>query len=169
MNYALARDHIKSGDLLAWSHRGLSSLYDAQIQFVRAVTRSEFSHVGVAWNIGGRLMVIESVSAGVRIFPLSRLTPFYWAPLPTAVWTPEVEEFSLARLGEEYSKWECIKSIYRPLKNNGQWQCAKWTLAVLAQAGVDLGTVAIPSALIREAMDRFDSHLVLVKCDLPVG
>ena len=107
MRYAAARRRIRSGDLLAWSHRGWGSWYDLQIQAVRMFTRSEYCHVGLAWNVGGRMFVLEAVSAGVRIFPLSRLMPCYWLPL-AAAWDGTVEEIALAHVGERYSKWQAV-------------------------------------------------------------
>jgi len=60
MKYSEVRDTIKSGDLLAWSHRGWRTWYDIKIQAVRFFTQSEFSHVGVAWAVGGRVFVLEA-------------------------------------------------------------------------------------------------------------
>lgn len=162
MKYDAARQQIKSGDLLAWSHRGLSSWYDLQIQIVRMFTRSEYSHVGIAWVIGGRVFVIESVSGGIRIFPLSRLTPFYLLQFEKP-WSTEAEEYALAHIGDPYSKLECIRAFFEPLTIDGHWQCAKWAKAVLAKIGIDLGTSAIPADLVREAMGRYDLNLIMVE------
>ena len=71
--YSEYRDQIKSGDLLAWSHRGFRSWHDFKVQAVRLFTQSEYSHVGIAWVVGGRVFVIEAVEPRVRIFPLSKL------------------------------------------------------------------------------------------------
>jgi hypothetical protein len=63
MKYEAAREKVKSGDLLAWSHRGWRSWYDIQIQLVRFFTQSEYSHVGIAWVVGGRVH-IPAIKAG---------------------------------------------------------------------------------------------------------
>ncbi len=162
VGYDEIRPDIQSGDLVAWSHRELASWYDVQIQLVRVFTRSEFSHVGTAWRIGGRLFVLESVVGGVRIFPLSRLTPFYWLPM-SRPWLPEAEEFALAHLGEPYSKLECIEAFFEPLTESGRWQCAKYTRAVQKANGVDLGDRDTPSDIVREAMKRYNVPLFLVE------
>ena len=83
-HYANIRQHIKSGDLLAWSHRApwWASLRDCKIALVRLFTRSEYCHVGIAWVLGGRVFVIEAVKPEVRIYPLSKLAPFYWVQVP---------------------------------------------------------------------------------------
>lgn len=46
--YAESRDSIRTGDLLAWSHRGIKSFYDFKVWLVRLFTQSEYTHVGVA-------------------------------------------------------------------------------------------------------------------------
>ena len=70
-SYQEVRSSIKSGDLLFWSHRELKSWYDLKVQIVRMVTRSEYSHVGVAWVTGGRVFALEAVVPLIRIYPLS--------------------------------------------------------------------------------------------------
>ena len=78
MIYKQARPMIRSGDVLAWSHRGIRSWHDLKIWLVRMFTRSEYSHVGTAWVVGNRVFVIEAVMPKVRIYPLSKLGDFYW-------------------------------------------------------------------------------------------
>lgn len=41
---------IHSGDLLAWSENPYSAMSDLFIKFIRAVTKAEYGHVGVAWR-----------------------------------------------------------------------------------------------------------------------
>lgn len=161
MNYADAREKVKGGHLLAWTHRGFRSLYDIQLQIVRAFTRSEYCHVGIAWRVGGRLMVLEAVQTGVRIFPLSRLLPFYWIPVP-AVWTPEAEEWALAQVGEPYSKWQAVLAGLGLLKagEDSIWQCAEYAQAVATGAGLVLVGKATPSNLVAEAMKTSPCWLV---------
>jgi hypothetical protein len=162
MHYQDARPQIKSGHVLAWSHRGWASWHDFQIQIVRMFTRSEYSHVGVAWVIGGRVFVIESVVGGIRIFPLSRLLPFYYLPI-VADWTEQVEEYALAHLGEPYSKLECIQAFFEPLTIDGHWECAKLVIAIAAQMGIELGTSAIPSDVVKALMSKYNVNIILVE------
>lgn len=137
MKYFAARSHIRSGDLLAWSHRGWGSWYDVQVQIVRMFTRSEYSHVGVAWVVGGRVFVIEAVSAGVRIFPLSRALPFYHFP-GVCHWNDAAERFALGEVGAEYeSKWRMVVNAVVNLRlyRNKRWQCAEFVVACFRAAG----------------------------------
>lgn len=131
MLYADARDKIKSGDILAWSHRGWRSWYDIQIQAVRIFTRSEYCHVGMAWVTSGRVFVLEAVSPLVRNFPLSKLTPFFW--LPQDKWSPEIEKTALSIVGKKYSKLDAILAYFGDLKpgERDTWECAEYVAYVL--------------------------------------
>lgn len=130
MRYPDARELIQSGDVIFQSHRPLRSWYDLQIWIVRAFTRSEWSHVGLAWAVGGRLFVLEAVSAGVRIFPLSRAGAFTW--VQRGAFTVGQEELALAHVGEPYSKWDAIRAFFGASNNtDGAWFCSEYVCAVL--------------------------------------
>lgn len=153
MNYADARSRIQSGDVLAWSHRGWTSWYDIKIQLVRLVTRSEYSHVGIAWAFGGRVFVIESVTPVIRIMPLSNLLPCYWINTG-ASWGTDAEEFALSLVGKgEYSQWEAIMAFFgKNSKLNDRWQCAEFVKAVLARCRVFLRGKDTPSDMVQDAL-----------------
>lgn len=153
MNYAVARPRICSGHLLAWTHRAWRSWYDIQVQAVRFFTQSEYCHVGIAYELAGRLFVLEAVGSGVRLFPLSRLLPFYWLPLE-AKWEPEVEAWAFAQLGLPYSKWQAILAGFGRLKAgaDGIWQCAEYAQQILNRAGVTLPGRPTPANLVDQAM-----------------
>ena len=163
MKYAEARVHLKSGDLLAWSHERWGSWYDFKVQMVRVFTRSVYCHVGICWVVGGRVFALEAVSAGVRIFPLSRLLPFYWVPL-RASWESEVEAWALRQVGEPYSQWQAVLAGLGLLKPGEDliWQCAEYAAEVARRAGVELGADVTPNALVLAAQKLHGSvtHLV---------
>ena len=150
MKYSDARSTIKSGDLLAWSHRGFGTWHDIKIQIVRIATRSEYSHVGVAWVVGGRVFVIEAVQPLVRIYPLSKLGSFYHIPLG-ALWRPETEEIALAHIGGPYSQLDAVKAFFRPLGKSVVTECAALVLNILRADGIDLGDRATPDAVVYQA------------------
>lgn len=136
MKYEDARPLIQSGDVLFWTHKPLRSFYDLQVQIVRMMTRSEWSHVALAWVIGGRVFVLEAVSSGVRIFPLSRAGDFTW--VSRGAWTPGMEEFALAHVGEPYSKWDAIRSFFNASNDkDSQWFCSEYACAVLDLPCID--------------------------------
>lgn len=153
MKYEVARDRIFSGHVIGWTHRGFGSWYDLKVQAVRAWTRSEYSHVGLACWWGSRLFALEAVLTGVRIFPLSRLRPFHHVPVPV-VWTPEVEEWAVDQVGAPYSQWQAIKAGVGMLKagEDSIWQCAEYVQAVLDVAGVKLPGDPTPSIIMDEAL-----------------
>lgn len=167
MNYSTARRKIYSGHLLAWSHRAWGSWYDVKIQAVRAFTQSEYCHVGVAWNVGGRIFALEAVLAGVRIFPLSRMLPFYHIPVPVK-WTTDVEAWALAQVGQPYSQWQAIKAGLGLLKagEDSIFQCAEYAQEVLRRGGVDLKCDATPAALVTAAMSA-GSPAWAIEADVP--
>lgn len=150
MKYADARPKIRSGDLLAFTHRSWRSWNDIKIQLVRFFTQSEYSHVAVAWVTGGRVFALEAVQPLVRIYPLSRLGDFYHLPL-AACWSDAAEEFALAHIGEPYSQFQAVQAFFGPLQHDGQWECAEYVINVLHAAGVPLGERATPTAVVREA------------------
>lgn len=149
MRYQDARNKIKSGDLLAWSHRGWRSWYDIQIQLVRFFTQSEYSHVGVAWVTGGRVFVIEAVTPKVRIYPLSKLGEFYWTP-GFLDWTPELEERALGYVGTEYSKMEALAAFFGRTVDAMKMQCAK---LVATLVGINSSNMT-PSQVVDMALEQ---------------
>ncbi len=153
MNYLDARKQIKSGHLLAWSHKAWASLYDFQVQMVRVFTQSEYCHVGVSYVIADRTFVIEAVGTGVRMYPASNLLPFYWFPLATN-WNETAEKFALSQVGKPYSKNQAVLAQLDMLDKgtDGLWQCAELTQQILALCGVDLTKCkSTPSAVVEEA------------------
>lgn len=155
MKYAEARTLIQSGDLLAFSHYHLRDWYDLQIQIVRAATQSEYSHVGIAFVMGGRVWVIESVVPKIRMVPLSNVMEggFYWLPLATPISDAELE-FACAEIGMgDYSKLEAVQAEIGHLDIGADhlWECAEFVIACRRLSGVNLGDKATPTAVVRAA------------------
>ena len=152
-SYKDIRRQIRSGDLLAWSHRSLRSWHDLKIWFVRLWTRSEYSHVGTAWRIGGRVFVIEAVQPVVRIYPLSKLGAFYWLSVG-APWKLSTETLALDYVGDPYSQAQAMQAPFSKPQEDRKWECAELA-AVLARAdGIELGDVYTPSAVVQAALER---------------
>lgn len=153
MNYATIRPSIRSGDLLAWSHRGIRSWHDLKIALVRMFTKSEYSHVGTAWVVGERVLVIEAVIPLVRIFPLSKLGDFYHLPLQ-APWTQATEALALSYVGQEYSQLQAIQAPFVKPKHDDLWECAELAAHIALSDGIDLGQIYTPSEVVRNAQLR---------------
>ena len=153
VDYQSARQRIKSGHLLSWTHRGFSSFYDLQIQLVRAWTRSEHCHVGIAVRSRRRVYVIEAVRPLVRIFPLSLLVPFYHVPTP-GIWSDEVADWLDDQVGKEYSRWQAVLAGVNKLKagEDDRWQCAELVQEAMWRLGVDCSGPPTPSNIVAQGM-----------------
>jgi hypothetical protein len=149
MKYEAIREEIKSGDLLAWSHRSWRSWYDIKIQLVRFFTQSEYCHVGVSWVVGGRVLVIEAVMPKVRIYPLSSLGNFYWIP-EFMRWDSEVESKALNYVGTDYSQTEALAAFFEHSIHRDKMQCAK---LVATLAGLER-TNRTPSEMVDYALSK---------------
>lgn len=161
MKYADARPLIRSGDLLAFSHGSWRSWNDIKVNFVRMFTRSTFSHVGVAWVVGGRVFVLEAVKPRSRIFPLSLAGDFYLIPTHSE-WSYEAEEFALSRIGTPYSELKAIEAFFRPLEAGNVQECAAYAREILARDGIDLGARSTPDAVVEAAL-TIDGALTFVE------
>jgi len=153
MKYADIRPSIKSGDLLAFSHGSFKSWSEFKVLIVRMATLSTYSHVGIAWVVGGRVFVLEAVKPLVRIFPLSLEGDFYHLPLG-AEWRPETEEFALSRVGVKYSELAAIQAYFKPLDSGSVNQCSAYTREVLLKDGIDLGALSRPDTVVAAAQQR---------------
>lgn len=125
MKYSTVRPTIKSGDVLAFSHRKLRSFYDLKIMLVRLFTLSEYSHVGLAIVMGGRVWILEAVTPRIQLVPLSNLLPCY--VVSGTKMTPYEVNAALNWVGRadiEYSQFEAIKGYLGVNnRNDGAIQC----------------------------------------------
>jgi hypothetical protein len=166
MNYADARSQLKSGDVVALSHKEWTSWYDIQIQAVRFFTQSEYSHVGIVWMFAGRAFLIESVEPVVRIYPISHLVDKGFYLIPTDVPMSDAElEFLMSKVGiSKYSKWEAILAYFGEL-NLGKddfFECAELVIVARAHSGADLGSIATPSGVVQHLLET-GHNLTFVK------
>jgi hypothetical protein len=151
MKYDEIRSKIKSGDVLAWSHRGWKTLHDVQVQLVRVLTQSEYSHVGIAWVVAGRVFVIEAVGTGVRIMPLSMTLPFYHIGCGKSYWSKDTEKFLLSTVGARYSKIDAMLAFFNALAvgENDTWQCSELVHKALSEGGlIKEIVIATPTAIV---------------------
>lgn len=146
--YTEARELIKTGDILGWTHAGgwFKSFYNFKINLVRLFTRSKYSHVGVAVVLAGRVFILESVTGGVRLVPLSKFLPCDWADRPA--WSGDDLERAMSVCGEPYSQLEAMLGALGENDDaNGQWQCAE-----LVKWACRLDCLATPAAVMDYAL-----------------
>ena len=153
MSYQEIRSSIRSGDLLAWGHRvgWFNSWYDFKINFIRLFTRSEYTHVGIAWVVASRVFVLEAVEPKLRIFPLSKCGEFYWIPMSVG-WHPLTEEYAMSKIGTEYEQLAAMLAPFSDVKDDQVNECAAYVIQVYRAEGVDLGTIAVPSNVVQAAL-----------------
>lgn len=112
---------------MAWSHGKWSSWRDFKIMMVRLFTQSEYSHVGLAIVLGGRVWVLEATIPHVRLVPLSNLLPCYH--VTAKEFTAGQIENGLALVGKEhvvYSQLEAVKAYFGANNiHNDKVECAE--------------------------------------------
>ena len=153
MNYATARPLIRSGDLIAQSGGVWTSWHGIKVNIVRMFTRSTYSHVGLAWVVGGRVFILEAVKPKLRIYPMSKIGDFYLMPM-YAKWADTTEHLALEKVGVDYSELVAMQAFFTPLPEDDVRQCAAYALAVLRADGIKLGNRATPDAVVLAAMRR---------------
>ncbi len=92
IQYDDARSRIRNGDVLLYKGQGIIS------RLIRWITRSDYSHAGLAvwWN--ERLMVMEAVGKGVVVTPLSSNIGHYNGDVDWFWCTKEISEEDRTRL-----------------------------------------------------------------------
>lgn len=129
MLYQNFRSNIKTGDVIAFTHKSWKSWYDIKVQLVRFFTQSEYSHVALAWCANGRVFIMESVTGGIRIVPLSKFTPFYHLDMPEL--TQEQIEKAFSVMGEPYSQLEAIEAFFgKEDRKDSKWECAEFVCVI---------------------------------------
>lgn len=160
--YVPYRKHVRSGDLLAWSTSKTASLGDLMVKAIRVFTMSEYNHVGIAWRMGDRLMVIEAVPPEVRIYPLSKLTPFYHVDMDID-WKSEYDDLLLDYVGLEYSTWQALISYFRKPDVDNKLQCVELALDFYKNAGIELVCDYTPAGIVEACLERSGTGLHLVR------
>lgn len=128
-NYPQNRASIRSGDLLAWRGKSLIG------RIIRHWTGESWSHVGIAWVIGGRVLVLEAREGrGVVVSPLSRRLDCYHLPTG-AVWDEAMQARALDSLGGRYNVLDALRAGLGLRPSGTGWQCAEYAAHVL---GMDM-------------------------------
>ena len=87
-------------------------------------------------------LIMESVSGGVRIVPLSKFLPCYHINMPEL--SQDQIEVAFSVMGEPYSEWEAITAFFGKVNHkDNQWQCAEFVSVV-----ANLYCKATPTAVV---------------------
>ena len=170
VGYDQVRQQILNGDILLYRGRSLAS------RVIRWATGSAYSHAGMAvwWN--ERLMVLEAVSKGVVVTPLSANVRGYQGDVEWFTSIDEIGpedrkrlvEIAQRELGKEYATWRAIWLGIRvlfgrtrekrdALRRERKLFCSLYVAAVYNAIGKDLN---------REVSDRFTSPADIARSPL---
>jgi hypothetical protein len=159
MLYTEARPLIQSFDLIAFRGTGLIG------NVIRSVTRGDYSHVGLAWRVGGRLLMMElKEGVGSRIVPLSNRGPFDW--ISTRIGDDEeLLSFALQNMGN--TRYSYLNAFMAGLGIDSIFpgeQCAMFVESVYLRHGLLTSSLPDkPSLLVervREALGPHQSALI---------
>lgn len=121
--YSNIRTTIVSGDLIAWKMTRLSSLTSILLFLYQKIIRANYTHVGIATVLGGRVFITEATPPCVRIFPLSMLDSFYLVKTNIDD-KPEHLDNLFRELGKPYSLIEFLKTIFRIKTGDYNYYCS---------------------------------------------
>lgn len=157
MNYIDARPLIKTGDALFFSGGDWKSWHGIQIMLIRMFKPSKWSHVGIAWVANERIFIMEAVSSGIRLFPLSREIPFGWVPIPKVL-SEKALNWAFAHIGVSYPnkiKMVANKLLGLHLDNGERMDCSDYFTRILLQDDITFGCDVDPTTLCDEVMEHW--------------
>ncbi len=151
IGYDLVRPQIKNGDVLMFKGKYRSSF------LIRWLTKSVYSHAGMAvwWN--ERLMIMEAVMSGVRVAPLSRNIYQHKGNVEWFSCKKETSEedrlkmiiFAQEELGKSYARWKAVlfgvKVLFKrdlsekdELRMENKLFCSQYVAQIYNSIGLDL-------------------------------
>ena len=149
--YEEVRLQIRNGDVIMYKGKNILP------RLIRWLTKSFYSHAGIAvwWN--ERLMVMEAVMRGVRVVPLSRNIYQHKGNVEWFSCKKEISEedrlrmviFAQEELGKSYARWRVILfglkvlfkrdlSITDELRMENKIFCSQYVAQIYNSIGLDL-------------------------------
>lgn len=153
MKYEDYRSKIQTGDIIGFSR---SKPVAAIIKFF---TKSIYSHVGTAFVAYDRVYVIEAVQPYIRIYPLSRLLPFYHCSINKEL-NQNALDFLHSTVGDRYSIKDCIRAYLAETTTDNRWQCAEHVRYAQRLNGQIVNSKATPGAIMNWA-DKFNGTMLV--------
>jgi len=149
--YQEIRGDINNADVLMYKGKTLTS------RLIRRTTKSDYSHAGIVIWWDKRLMVLEAVSKGVIVTPISINLKHYKGEVHLYSTKDSISkderskmvEFAQLELGKEYARWKMIlfgiKIIFKKnldekdeLKRANKLYCSHYVAQVYNSQGYDL-------------------------------
>jgi hypothetical protein len=151
MRYDVIRPQIRNGDVLMFKGKYRSSF------LIKWLTKSSYSHAGIAvwWN--ERLMIMEAVMSGVRVAPLSRNVYQHKDNVEWFSCKKEISEedrlkmiiFAQEELGKSYARWKAVlfgvKVLFKrdlsekdELRMENKLFCSQYVAQIYNSIGLDL-------------------------------
>jgi Permuted papain-like amidase enzyme, YaeF/YiiX, C92 family len=149
--YEEVRLQIKNGDVIMYKGKKILP------RLIRWLTKSSYSHAGIAvwWN--ERLMVMEAVMKGVRVAPLSRNIYQHKGNVEWFSCKKEISEgdrlrmviFAQEELGKSYARWKTVlfgvKVLFKgdlskkdELRMENKLFCSQYVAQIYNSIGLDL-------------------------------
>lgn len=163
VSYSAHKSLLRTGDLIVFSANKFKGLGGLISFIVRFFTMSEYNHVGVLWITNGRYFLIEAQVPKVKVTPLSDVGSFYYMSMGLEPSEPQMNEL-LAKVGEEYSKWEAILAYFKKSDmNNKKWICVELARFFYNLFNIDLSDCYTPSDLVTTLLQDYGKKLVYVE------
>lgn len=164
--YSEVRDTIETGDLLIWKTNKIGSLIDLILYLYQKLLKAEYTHVGVAVVLGGRVMLVEATPPVVRLYPLSLLDDFYL--LKTNVkYKNKHLDILFENLGKKYSLLDLIKSLFKLNNSNQHYYCSELASKFYNEIGLianeDAGLT--PDSIVKAVKEATSNDITFVKID----
>lgn len=146
---------IQSGDLLAWKKDSQSVISDTLVQGIRAMTKSRYGHVGIAWRchdgLDDELFVIEATFPKIRAARLCISNDFHCVPMGLQ-WTPPGKGFLIDKIGKSYSIADAARAFYGiQLKDDDEYQCVELAHYFYEKYGIVLQHDFTPGGIVKAA------------------
>lgn len=156
MIYDVARDQIKTGDVIAVRRRtGFLAVA------TRLVTRSPYTHTGIAVWVEGRLMLVQETGGGCNMVPLSQEAIYDFDVFDCPVDSHLVESWCWTLLGTRIPYGfldlaiiaaHLLLFIPLPKQDGDGLICSAYSSVILRKAGwspTDLPSIPWPAAVVK--------------------
>ena len=167
MDYCVFRNQIKTGDLIAYSISSSNFKNRVILDAIRILTKSEFNHIGIAYENNGRLFLLEATRPCSGPVLLSKTASFYHISV-----NAEIADLHplFNYIGLDYSYTKAIQSLYKnpssdsDIKTEGIF-CSELCVRIYKEYGIDIDyrNGSTPGAIVKTALARKGAKMTYVK------